>query len=437
LSKAALWRTLIIMNVLPMFHVRQRFARPQVQDPACALRAELAGCGVRLKPGSRVAIAVGSRGIANLESLVREIVSWARRLQAEPFIVPAMGSHGGATAEGQVEVLAGYGITPDRVGAPVRSSMDVVELPREACPVPVYFDRLASEADATILINRVKPHTSFRGRFESGLMKMLAIGLGKHRQALAIHGLGVPGLRDVMPAVARQVLAHANVVLGIAVVENACDEIAAVKAIPADRIPVEEPALLELARANMPSLPLERIDLLIVDEIGKNVSGLGMDPNIIGRLKIRGQPEPDRPGIGVILVRDLTSATHGNATGMGLADIILRRAFAKIDFKATYANVMTTGFLERGKVPMIVDTDREALDLATRSVSMPPWPQARVLRIRNTLSLDSLHASAAAVDALRGHDGVEIGTPVDPVFTPDGLFARFTAGPDEGCVPAT
>ena len=259
-------------------------------------------------------------------------------------------------------------------------------------------------------------------------MKMLAIGLGKHRQALAIHGLGVPGLREVMPAVARQVLVHSNVVLGVAIVENAGDETAAMKAIPAAQIPTEEPALLDLARANMPSLPLDRIDLLIVDEIGKNVSGLGMDPNIIGRLKIHGQPEPDRPAIGVILIRALTAETHGNATGMGLADIILRQAFAKIDFKATYANVMTTGFLERGKVPMIVDTDREALALAARVAGMPPWDRARVLRIRNTLHLEHLHASAAAVEALRDRDGLDVDGSVDPVFTPDGLFAPFAAG---------
>ena len=415
------------MNALPMFRVRQRFARPRLQDPAAALRAELAACRARLAPGARVAIAVGSRGIANLEALVSEAVAWVRSRQAEPFIVPAMGSHGGATADGQVEVLASYGITPERVGAPVRSSMEVIELPRETCPVPVYFDRLASEADATILINRVKPHTSFRGRYESGLMKMLAIGLGKHKQALAIHSLGVPGLREVMPAVARQVLAHANVVLGVAVVENAYDDIAAVKAIPADRIAAEEPALLDLARANMPSLPLDRIDLLFVDEIGKNVSGLGMDPNIIGRLKIRGQPEPERPDIGVIVIRDLTTETHGNATGMGLADIILRQAFAKIDFKATYANVMTTGFLERGKVPMIVDTDREALDLAARTAGMPPWDRARILRIRSTLHLEHLHASPAAVDALREKEGLEIEGTVDPVFATGGLLGAFGA----------
>ncbi len=413
------------MDSIRMFRARQRFARPRLDDTRLALEAELAGCGVRVKAGDRMAIAVGSRGIANLEALVSGVVAWVRRQGGDPFIVPAMGSHGGATAEGQADVLVGYGITPERVGAPVRSSMDVVELPRESCPVPVYFDRLAGQAAGTILINRVKPHTSFHGRHESGLMKMMAIGLGKHRQALAIHALGISGLRDVMPAVARQVLAHANVVLGVAVVENAYDETMAVKAIPAARIPGAEPALLELARANMPSLPLDRIDFLLVDEIGKNISGLGMDPNVIGRLKIRGQPEPEKPDIGVIAIRDLTDATHGNATGMGLADIILRRAFGKIDFKATYANVMTTGFLERGKVPMIVDTDREALALAGRTAGMPPTAQARIVRIRNTLHLDRLHVSSSAADALRGNERIEIGDAVEPVFAADDMLAPF------------
>jgi hypothetical protein len=410
---------------MPMTWIRQAFEHPRIADPAGALRAELDACGVPVARGSRVAIAVGSRGIANLEGLVVEVVRWARSRGGDPFIVPAMGSHGGATAVGQAGVLAEYGITEERVGAPIRSCMEVVELPRGACPVPVVFDRLAHEADATILINRIKPHTSFRGRYESGLMKMMAIGLGKHRQALAIHARGVAGLRETMPVVARQVLAHANVTLGIAIVENACDETMMVKAIPAALIPDEEPALLDLARAHMPRLPLAAIDLLVVDQMGKNISGLGMDTNIIGRLKIRGQPEPETPDIRVIIVRDLTPETNGNAAGMGLADIMLRTAFAKIDFRATYANVMTTGFLERGKVPMIAETDAEALQWAFRVAGMPEPAQARVLRIRNTLRLDQMQASPAAVEALCGCPGIEIEGPVEPVRNPDGTFAPW------------
>lgn len=396
-----------------------------MEAPREALRRELVSSGVAISPGERMAVAVGSRGIAELETLVRGVVDWIKAAGGLPFIVPAMGSHGGATAEGQAAVLAGYGITAERVGAPVCSSMDVVELPRGECPVPVFFDRYAAAADGTVIINRVKPHTSFRGRYESGLMKMLAIGLGKHRQALAIHALGVPGLREVMPAVARQVLAHANVRLGVAVVENARDELMTLRAIPAERMADEEPALLELARAHLPRLPLERVDVLIVDEIGKNISGLGLDPNVIGRLKIRGQPEPERPDIRAIIIRDLTSGTHGNATGMGLADIMLRRAYEKIDFKATYANVATTGFLERGKVPVIADTDREALSLAFGMAGMPPPDQARIVRIRNTLHLEELWASPAAVAALEGRDGIELADAVDVSLGPDGMLTAF------------
>lgn len=406
---------------LRLVRVRQAFPRPRLDDVAAATRAELEGSGVRWRAGQRVAIAVGSRGIANLETMVREMVRWIRAGGAEPFIVPAMGSHGGATAEGQRAVLAGYGIAEERVGAPVRATMDTVELPRGAAPVPVYCDRLAAEADAICLINRIKPHTSFHGRYESGLLKMLAIGLGKQRQAAAIHALGVDGLREVMPVVGRQVLAGAKVALGLAVVENAFDETLCVRALPAARIPEAEPDLLALARRNMPSLPLEAIDLLIVDAIGKNISGLGMDPNIIGRLKIPGQPEPERPAIRAILVLDLTPETHGNATGIGLADVVTRRAFGKIDFAATYENVLTTGFLERARIPIVAATDREGIGMAFRMAGMPSPAEARILRIRNTLQLEHVAVSPAALEGMRDRPGITVEGPLAPVFDGDAL----------------
>ena len=410
------------MNTLLLTPVVQRFPRPRLDDAAGALRRELDQCGVALPAGGRVAIGVGSRGIAQIDRLVGEVVAWVKRAGATPFIVPAMGSHGGATAAGQAAVLEGYGIDEARSGAAVESSLEVIELPAGDCPVPVYMDRRAAGADATIVLNRIKPHTSFHGRYESGLMKMLAIGLGKHRQALAIHALGLAGLKDVMPAVARQVLAHGNVRLGVAIVENAYDEPMAIRAIPAARIPDEEPALLDLARAHMPSLPLDAIDVLLVDEIGKNVSGLGMDPNVIGRLGIRGQPEPERPAIRAIVIRGLTPETHGNAAGMGLADIILQRAFKAVDFNATYANVTTTGFLERGKVPVIAETDGTALKYAFGMPGMPPPATARILRIRNTLHLDRLWASPSAVAALAGRAGIEVGASGAVALGPDGML---------------
>jgi hypothetical protein len=415
------------MNLSRIFRVQQQFARPRVEDVAAALATELRGSGVTVRPGERIAIAVGSRGMSDLPVLVSQTVAWVKAQGGLPFIVPAMGSHGGATAEGQTAVLARYGVTPDAVGAPVHSSMEVVELPRGETRTPVYFDRLASECDGTILINRIKPHTSFHGRYESGLMKMMAIGLGKHAQALAIHALGVEGLREVMPEVGRQILLHANVRLGVAVVENAYDEIMLVRALPAADIPGEEPLLLEIARNNMPCLPVGKLDVLIVDEIGKNISGLGMDPNIIGRLKIRGQPEPEWPDIGMIVMRDLTLETHGNAAGMGLADIITRRAYDKIDFQATYANVLTTGFLERAKVPVIAETDREAVELACRAAGAGSEETVRLVRIRNTLHLDELLVSAAVLNEIRDRAGVTLIGELIPVWDETGRMGAFSA----------
>lgn len=403
-----------IMQYPGLVTVRQRFSTDRVADVPREIQSQLAGCGVQLRPGARIAIAVGSRGISHLVPMVRQIVAWVKSQRAEPFIVPAMGSHGGATAEGQRGVLAGYGITEEAVGAPIISSMSTVSLPQGESEVPVYFDAAAHAADGTILLNRIKPHTSFHGRYESGLMKMTAIGLGKHAQALAIHNLGVRGLREVMPQVAREALRHANIVLGVAVVENACDETMLIRAIPAARIPEDEPALLEIARVQMPRLPVENLDVLIVEEMGKNISGLGMDTNVIGRLKIPGQPEPESPRIRVIYVRDLTPETHGNAVGVGLADIITRELFRKINYAATYENAATSTFLERAKIPMIADTDRQAMDWALRACGSPDAAGLRIMRIRNTLRLDLLAVSPAVLDELRGRADIEVvGSTVD------------------------
>jgi hypothetical protein len=295
-----------------------------------------------------------------------------------------------------------------------------VELASEGLRIPIYFDSQAWESVGTIVINRIKPHTSFHGPYESGLMKMLVIGLGKHEQALVVHRLGVEGLRDVMPEAAKRVLASANVILGLAIVENAYDETMLVEAIPASLIPEQEPKLLELARSQLPRLPLSNIDILIVDEMGKDVSGLGMDTNVIGRLRIRGQAEPVFPDIKVIIVRDLTSASHGNAAGMGLADIVLRKLFEKIDFAATYENVVTSTFLERGKVPLIAESDRDALEIALRSCPGLEAEGAKIIRIENTLRLDSLQVSPTVLGEIRDHDGIEIAGSAEEMLDPSG-----------------
>ena len=391
-----------------MTRVRQRFAADKLDDVAGALRAELAASGVSVKRGARIAIAVGSRGVANLPLIVRETVAWVKAQGGQPFLVPAMGSHGGATADGQRAVLEGYGITEAAVGAPIVSAMDVVELPRGEVEVPVYFDKQAAAADGVIAINRIKPHTSFRGPYESGLMKMLAVGLGKQAGTQAIHQLGVAGLRDTMPRVARQILRQGKILLGVGIVENGFDETMLVRAIPGAQIPDKEPELLARATDAMASLPVEELDVLIVDEIGKNISGTGVDTNIIGRLKIYGQPEPETPRIRIIVVRDLSAASHGNAYGVGLADIITRRLFSKIDFPATYANIVATGFVERGKVPLIAETDRDALTIALRGCEPRDPSQARIIRIRNTLHLDEIHVSPAVLNAIGNRGNIEV-----------------------------
>lgn len=396
-------------NTLPaLVHIRRHFPRDGIADIPAVLRAQLELADIAVPPGARIAVAVGSRGIAHLDIMVGTVIAWLRTRGAEPFLVPAMGSHGGATAEGQRAVLEGYGLAKMRTGVPIHSSMDVVQLPAGNVEVPVFLDRYAAEADGIVVLNRIKPHTSFRGRYESGLLKMIAIGLGKERQARALHRLGLRGLREVMPQVARQVLRHGRILLGIAVVENAWDEPCIIEAIPAAEIPEREPALLQLAASRMPHLPVEEIDLLIVDEIGKDISGLGMDPNVVGRLKIPGESEPAVPRIKVIFVRDLSPGAQGNAAGMGLADLIARRAVEKIDFAATYANVATTGFLERGKLPVVAEDDETALCIAAQAWGPLDPADARIVHIKNTLRLADMYVSPRVLADLQGRNDFEL-----------------------------
>jgi len=414
------------MSQLPRFFRIRRHDNPKrIVDVPNAVRSELAAAGIRFKPGSRVAVAVGSRGIMNLAAIVRETVEWLKEQGAQPFIVPAMGSHGGATAEGQAAVLREYGISQEALGVPVTSSMEVAELPRGDLPVPVFFDKKALEADATVIINRVKPHTSFHGVHESGLVKMVAVGLGKHDGATSIHRLGVNGLRDIMPLVAAQGLRHGNVRLGIAVVENSNDETMFVRAAPAERIVELDREMLVAAKAAMPSLPASDLDVLVLDEIGKDISGLGMDTNIVGRLKIPGQPEPEAPRIKMIIVRSLTARTRGNAAGIGLADIITRRVFEAIDLRATYENVLTSTFLERAKIPLIAEDDEQALRFACQAAGMPALAEARIVRVKNTLRLEEAWISEALHPEVSRLASVEVLGEVARVFGETRLMAEL------------
>jgi hypothetical protein len=410
---------------MKLHRILQRFDRPRIADIEAFVRGETLKSGVTFSKGASIAITAGSRGVANIDRITKTVVEMVVEAGARPFIVPAMGSHGGATPDGQVEVLASYGITEQAMECPIRSSMEVVEMPSEGLMNEAFMDRHAWDSDGVILINRIKPHTDFHGAYESGLVKMAVIGLGKEAQAFELHRFGVRGLRDFVPETAKRVFATGKILMGVGIVENAYDETAIVEAIRGDLIMKREPDLLARARSNMPRLPVNDLDVLIVDRLGKNISGTGMDTNIIGRIRIPGQPDPETPRIQNIIVRDLTEESHGNATGMGLADVTTRRFHEKIDFAVTNKNILTSGFLERGKMPYVAQTDAEALEVALRASGCVEMGQARVIRIKDTLHLGEMMVSSSVLAELERAGEVEVvGEPVEALQA-DGELAPF------------
>ncbi len=391
-----------------------RFADDALDDVAAAVTSALDAGGLRVSRGDRIAVAAGSRGIAAIDVIVRAAVTWLRDHGAHPFIVPAMGSHGGASAEGQAAVLASYGITEQTVGAPVRSSMETVRLDSGELDLELFMDRHAAESDGVLLVNRVKPHTDFHGYPESGLLKMNVIGLGKHAQALAVHGRGIRGLKEFILPAGRRILESGKILGGLAIVENAYDQPLRIAAAEAKGIEALERELLELAAGRMARLPLDDIDLLIVDEMGKDVSGTGLDTNVIGRTRIFGEPEPETPRVRSILVARLTEASHGNAIGIGLSDVITRELYDAIDFNATNENGLTSSFSERIKVPYVASDPAEAVRAALRFAGLHPDPEvalrrARIVRIHNTLELSRLMVSESVAELLRDAADVSVG----------------------------
>jgi hypothetical protein len=408
--------------------IRQKFPRPRVESVQEALREQLEREEISstIKPGMSVALTAGSRGIAEIDEILRCLVEILKQMKAEAFIVPAMGSHGGATAEGQVEILESLGVTEEFCGAPIRSSMEVVELGETERGVPVYMDRIASEADGVVLVNRIKAHTDFRSNIESGLMKMASIGLGKHEQALALHGYGVEGIRDFMVEVGDEVIESGRVLFGVATVENAYDEPAIVEAIPTEEIHEREAELLAEYMDMMPALPVSDIDVLYVDSLGKNYSGTGMDTNVIGRFRILGVEEPETPAVKYIVVGDVSDESHGNAIGVGLADLTTQRLADRIERKAINANVITSTFVERAKVPMVLASDEEALRTAIRCNWGVPPEQTRFVRIPNTLHLEYLYVSENMLDEALADGEVEVvGDPENLRFDAEGYFEGF------------
>jgi hypothetical protein len=388
-----------------MLSLRQEFERPRVADVPGAVRTALEqfDLGRTIRPGQSVALTAGSRGITHIPLVLRTVAQFLKDLGARPFLVPAMGSHGGGTADGQRQVLESYGITETFVGAPIRASMDVVPLGTTAEGYPVVLDRHAAAADHIGVVARVKPHTGYHGPIESGLLKMMMIGLGKHAGALNYHRilLEVP-YDQVVRSVGRTVRARAPIAFGLALVENAYDETAHIEAVRPQDFEAREEHLLTLAKRWLAHLPFWQADLLIIDEIGKDISGSGMDTNIVGRKRAYRQAPvpPDQPAMRHIFVRGLTERTHGNASCIGLADFTTTRLVRAMNYRATVINCLTAGYPEGANLPVHFDTDREVLDAALAIAGTRSAANARVMRIKNTLCLEHIEVSEACLAEL-------------------------------------
>lgn len=384
-----------------MVRVRQVFERPRVADVAGAVRTALEGLdlGRTICPGQSVAVTAGSRGIANGVVILRAVVQFLRELGARPFLVPSMGSHGGATADGQLRVLESLGITEGSVGAPVRASMEVVSLGETEEGYPAVLDKHAASADHVAVVARVRPHTGFHGPIESGLFKMTMMGLGKHEGARLYHRLVNDEPWDrVVRAVGRHVCRRGRVAFGVAVVDNAYEETARVEAVRPPDFEATEEDLLAFARRIMGRLPLTQADLLVIDEIGKDVSGTGMDTNVVGRKhRPAGQGLEEPPAIRHIFVRGLTERTRGNATGIGRADFTTARLVRAIDYPATVTNCLAAGDVDGASLPIHFETDREAVDAALAVIGNRRPEEARVIRIRNTQHLEEVEVSEACL----------------------------------------
>lgn len=397
------------------FRVRQKFVRPTLDNIAAAVEAGLTGAGLpeQIQPGQSVAITSGSRGVANIATITRCCVDFCKRLGALPYIVPAMGSHGGATAEGQAAVLARYGITPESMGCEIRSSMEVVEVCQAKEGFTVFFDRNASQADHVLVVNRVKSHTRFCGPVESGLMKMMLIGLGKQHGAEVYHrAIMNYSFDQIVRSVARETIDRCRIVGGLAILENGYEETADIVGVRAREIELVEPTLLKKVQGWAPRLPADKLELLIVDQLGKEVSGAGMDTNVIGRkFNDHCAIGDEKPSIHTIYVRGLTTTTHGNATGIGIAEMCHRRVVDEMDVAATRMNCLTGGHLTAAMTPIDFPSDRDALQAAMGQAGLLTPDRVPAMWIKNTLHLEEIECSQVLFDDISKRPDVEILTP--------------------------
>ena len=411
--------------VFPKMHrVRQSFDRTRVKDIPATVKAELEKLNLRekVKPGQTVALTAGSRGVANIALILRAAVEFFKSIGAKPFIFPAMGSHGGAKAEGQTALIAHYNVIEAFTGAPIVSSMEVVEISKTEDGVPVFIDKNASQADWVVVAGRIKPHTKFKAPIESGLMKMMAIGMGKQKGAEYYHKAAIQyGFAKIIVDAGREVIKKAPILCGMGILENGYDETAIIEAIKPEKIEVRERELLIIAKEMMPRLPFNEIDLLIVDEMGKNISGTGIDPNVTGRNRDILGVFPTPVNAKRLFVRDLTPDSNGNATGIGLADLTTKRLVDKINYQATYMNCITGISIEKAAVPMFFETDQECIKTALGSVGLTPPEKSRIIRIKNTLLVDEVEVSEAYQEEFPKRKDLEIlGGPKPMVFDSQG-----------------
>jgi hypothetical protein len=395
-----------------MFRVRQRFDRPRVADVLHEVHEQLRrlDLGRQVRAGQTVAITAGSRGIANIDGIIKAAVDHFKQLGAKPFIVAAMGSHGGGTPEGQRHILASYGITEEACGCPVQCDMATVVLDHTEEGVPVHFARDAAQADHVLVVGRIKPHTRLVGEFQSGLMKMMLIGLGKHEGARVYHrAFEDYSFEQIVRSVARRVIAKGRVVAGLAIVENAYDETGLIRGLAPLEFETKEKELLTLSQQWLPRLPFDRVDILLIDEIGKEISGSGLDTNVVGRKAHEHHAGPEEfPKIKRIVVRGLSQKTNGNATGLGLTEFCVSRVIKAMDTRTTWVNVLTAGNPAAGMVPPHFETDREVLEAALGTVGLVEPPEAKVLWIRNTLDLAEVECSEAWLTAAQKRADLEI-----------------------------
>ncbi|MCS7265460.1 MAG: DUF362 domain-containing protein [Armatimonadetes bacterium] len=387
-----------MLDEIRMAKVAQRLYGKRVENVLEESKSQLErlGLGKKIK-GKRIAITAGSRGIANIAEIIKGVVEFVKKFGGEPFVFPAMGSHGGATSEGQIGILREYGITEDFIGAPILATMDVERI-GESDGISVYVDKFACNADGIIVVNRIKHHTDFSGQHESGLLKMMAVGMGKRQGADVAHTYKALSLRTFIPVMAREILRRMNIVAGLAIVESAYHEVAKLVALKPNEIERGERELLRFWKRIRPRIPFNHLDVLIVEQMGKNISGTGMDTKVIGRMMITGENELKHPMPRVIVILDLTKESHGNAAGLGLADITTKRLIEKVNWHDTHVNVFTSGFIERDRIPVIAENDRQALEWALEIAKVRNPEKARIVRIRDTNTLGVIYISQGLWD---------------------------------------